>query len=899
MFQGKVELVYFVCLCGALLFIALVLGGLWLMSISAMAAGQENYYVQLTRQEDYYAQGGEKPGTWYGAGAKRLGLEGEVRPEHLTLIMQGRGPDGALLVQLQKNRQHRSGWSASVNDVKPLSVLWALSDRDGRERIDGVRGRALGVMLDYMQEHVIVSRRGQGGAIREPAGMVAAIFEHCENRNGGPQKHTHILWANVGVRSDQTTATLDSRLLYDHQLAAGAVYRSALASLLKEELGLRIRPDGEFFKIDGIPDALVERFSTRRQEILQSLKEKGIAYSPAAAEIAALDTRAAKVHVAPEVLSARWRQIGEEYGFGPVQAAALMRHSEVISPSAQHTAKVEAEAEKIVSAAAEKLGEQCGGFTERALVRATAVAAQHRAIHPTPVLDRIAHERQPGGNLLTLDGREREPRLATRVSGQLLETLGNSAESLRRNNAHHLRPERIERFVEERHSLSPEQKQAFLQIASGPGAFQCVDGLAGTGKTTLLRAAHEAWREAGYQVIGCAPTGRAARELQLGSGIQSRTVAGLLWRSDPTLGQVLGHEARQVGRALAGKPTYAMGAERLTGGTILVVDEASIIGAQDLNRLLRVADHAKAKVVLVGDRRQFEAITMPGAFDFLVEKFGAAKLADVQRQHEPWQQDAIRQVAAGDVRGALTQFALAGQAHVCQSPRDARQELAFYWQQRKTADLSKTLIIARTREGVAELNALAQAARHQNGELGTVLKQRLPGTWVYRNDRVTFTKNSKPHGYLNGDMGTVERIGLDTLTIRMDRTQRRWGREEPIRVTLDRSHYKHLQLAYAVTAYKAQGLTVDRAFVATELSDLEPHRDDERRTAYVQLSRAREETQVFLTMREAGEDLGQIAELARQHQEQLQQQQRQQQITEEMQRRLQEQQQQNRGLQQR
>lgn len=149
MFQGKVELVYFVCLCGALLFIALVLGGLWLMSISAMAAGQENYYVQLTRQEDYYAQGGEKPGTWYGAGAKRLGLEGEVRPEHLTLIMQGRGPDGALLVQLQKNRQHRSGWSASVNDVKPLSVLWALSDRDGRERIDGVRGRALGVMLDY------------------------------------------------------------------------------------------------------------------------------------------------------------------------------------------------------------------------------------------------------------------------------------------------------------------------------------------------------------------------------------------------------------------------------------------------------------------------------------------------------------------------------------------------------------------------------------------------------------------------------------------------------------------------------------------------------------------------------------------------------------------------------
>lgn len=343
-------------------------------------------------------------------------------------------------------------------------------------------------------------------------------------------------------------------------------------------------------------------------------------------------------------------------------------------------------------------------------------------------------------------------------------------------------------------------------------------------------------------------------------------------RVAPTQREVLRHEGHQVRRALVGKRRYEMKKEYFTAKTILVMDEASLVGAKDMQRLLRAADRAETKIVLVGDRLQFEAIQLPGAYEHLVEKYGAAKLEEIHRQHEPWHRDAVAQLAAGDVRGALTQFALAGRAHVCANQRAARRELAIHWNHRRTKDVANSLMIARTREAVAELNVLAQATRHQNGELGKILKQRLPDGWAYSGDRGIFTRNNKRAGFLNGDLGTVERIGLDTLKIRLDRTERRFGLDFNILITLPASEYKQLQLGYAVTAHKAQGMTVDRAFVATELSDLQPQDKNELRMAYVQLSRAREETQVFLTTWEAGDDLGQLAERARQKQEQSQQQ---------------------------
>jgi Ti-type conjugative transfer relaxase TraA len=392
--------------------------------------------------------------------------------------------------------------------------------------------------------------------------------------------------------------------------------------------------------------------------------------------------------------------------------------------------------------------------------------------------------------------------------------------------------------------LEEEQRAAFRHVTSGPD-LSLVVGYAGSGKSTMLGVARAAWEAEGYQVRGLALSGIAAEGLEKGAGIASRTIASL---------------------------EYAWKAERdhLTSRDVLVIDEAGMIGSRQMERVLSAAQAAGAKVVLIGDPEQLQAIEAGAAFRALAERHGAAEITTVRRQHEPWQRDATRELATGRTEQALERYAAAGMVMAADTRAEARVALVAGWDAaRQERPEESRIILAYTRDDVRDLNELARAQLRAAGELRTpdqVVQTERGARAFAAGDRIMFQRNERGLGgdgrgrdgvaVKNGTLGTVLEVasGGERLTVRLDgpgvsgRPEKGSGRE----VTFYTRDYAHIDHGYAATVHKAQGVTVDRAHVLAT-----PHMD--RHAAYVGLTRHRDGVELHY----AREDFADQARLAR------------------------------------
>lgn len=362
--------------------------------------------------------------------------------------------------------------------------------------------------------------------------------------------------------------------------------------------------------------------------------------------------------------------------------------------------------------------------------------------------------------------------------------------------------------------LGKEQAAALAHVTRA-GDLSLVVGFAGTGKSTMLGAAREVWESAGYRVRGAALSGIAAEGLQGGSGIESRTIASL-------------------------EHAWARDRDRLGPGDVLVVDEAGMVGSRQMGRVLAEAEGAGAKVVLVGDPAQLQAIDAGAAFRALVAEHGAARLTEVRRQHEAWQRVATQELATGQTGRALRRYAGAGAIHATGTRDEAREALVARWDADRRGDPSRTsAILAATRAEVAELNDLARARVRASGDLegeDVAVRTERGTRTVAAGERVMFLRNDRGLEVRNGTLGTVRAVGADGagLTVQLDGPA---GVGTGRLVSFDTRDYAHLEHGYAATVHKSQGITVDRAHVlATPTMD--------RGMAYVALSRQRERVEV-------------------------------------------------------
>jgi Ti-type conjugative transfer relaxase TraA len=357
------------------------------------------------------------------------------------------------------------------------------------------------------------------------------------------------------------------------------------------------------------------------------------------------------------------------------------------------------------------------------------------------------------------------------------------------------------------HRLSVEQRSAFEHLV-GDGDLKALVGVAGSGKSRLLAAAREAWQAQGYSVKGAALSGIAAENLATSSGIASRTLASLeyAWKGDR---------------------------EPLTARDVLVIDETGMVGTRQLARVLAVAQAAHAKVVMVGDPEQLQAIEAGAPFRALVAETGTAQLHEVKRQRHAWQREATQQFTSGRTADALMNYEQQGLVIQVATHAAARQALlARAARDAQLQPEQQRLMLAYTREDVRELNTLARTLRQQQGELGRSepIHTALGVKNFAVHDRLYFLRNEKSLEVKNGSLGTIEAIKDGVLQVRLDANAQR--------VAVDTRFYQDLDYGYAATVHKAQGSTVDRSYVLAT-----PHYD--RHAAYVALSRHRESATVF------------------------------------------------------
>ena len=784
-----------------------------------MSSGQAGYYLGLAR-EDYYLSGGEPPGRWFGEGAERLGLSGEVEADQLYNLFAGRSPRGERsLIQNQSHEgkaEHRPGWDLTFSAPKSVSALWSQADEGKRIALQNIHAKAVSEALGYLQNTAVFTRRGKGGAELERVGLVCAMFEHSTSRALDPQLHTHALVMNLSLRDDHTSGTLSSLDLFLSKMTAGALYRTELAKGLQKELGLAVHRERSWFEVDGVLDDLVKCFSKRREAIEEALRKTGLSSAEAAA-MAAIQTRDAKNGVSREELFKGWREEGAHLGWSTEQSRTLF---DAFVPRFD----VAAETRMACRVAAERLTWAEAYFSESDFVRYLAEEAQGRGIGVKEVLEGAQTFLAKSSEIVRLGVHRGEERFSTETMVALEKELLKTAKVLEVEERHKLSPETTMAVLTKHSELSEEQMKAVWHITAGTGGVAIVSGMAGTGKTRMLEAAREAWEKEGFQVEGAALAARAAKELSKGAGTEATTIAKTLL-------------------------DIVQGKKTLTNRTVLVVDEAGMVATPDMAKLFAVCETAGAKIVLIGDERQLQPIGPGAPFMELGERLGRAELSDVRRQNEEWARQAVKDMADGNSSDALKAFADRGFVTVSESRAESMQAAISAWRESGTRP-EDTLILAGTKKEVGTLNRLAQAARREAGELGES-RASFAGQAVFENDRVMFTDNRRTLGVTNGSRGTVCAIAGDgsRVSVRLDSGEK---------VTVQPHAFPHVQLGYAATTHKAQGATTQMAFV------LGGGAMQGRELSYVQASRARVETHIFATKAETGDDIARLAqEMAR------------------------------------
>lgn len=281
-------------------------------------SGCVKYYMEQA-QEDYYFNRVNEPGNWFGHGAELLGLAGKVEHAPFQNLMDGFSPDRKFPWVQNAGDEHRQcGWDLTFCAPKSVSVLWALAPEAIRKQIEEAHHSAVATALDHIEKAAGVTRRGPRGAIKEPAALVFATFQHGTSREQDPHLHTHCVMTNLGLRQDGTTGTLQSQNVFDEKMTAGAIYQVQLAAGLQNKLNLVIEAEKVGFRIRGVPKKLCRKFSKRRQQIEEQLNEWGD-HSAIVAKSAALVTRAKKTNTSQSELFERWQQEAEAYGWSMSQ----------------------------------------------------------------------------------------------------------------------------------------------------------------------------------------------------------------------------------------------------------------------------------------------------------------------------------------------------------------------------------------------------------------------------------------------------------------------------------------------------------------------------------------------------------------------------------------------------
>jgi conjugative relaxase-like TrwC/TraI family protein len=836
---------------------------------------------------DDYARGDAKQAgilpTWACSGAGLLGLSGVAQAEQVERLAKGFHPlTGEPLVKGAGDK-HVMGLDMTFSAPKDVSAIFAGADASTREAVAEAVMQAAKTALAHVETEC-VTRHGKAGAIKRFASAaLAACYPHFGSRAGEPQLHVHGFLFNLGKRGGKGPwSALEQRAQFERKMATGILFRAELAHRMKG-LGFQVEPAGPYFTIRGIDQTQRDALSTRSKQIAEYVRECGMLEvdGAVAREVAALNTRAAKAEPPLPQLLADFAKQAAAIGLTPQTVASMRspspapapREAEPGGPAEAATSSCpDALAAAEVSAAAKAFAIDHGALMSR-LMESQSCATSSDAL---AAICEMAMGQWGAAECVAELGRFLASPLAVKLgqTEQLAEvftstaTLATEAEcsdAVARGSgdeAHRIKRAAIDREFDRLEaeisakigapaSLA-QQRAAAIHVACETGRHAFVEGWAGTGKTTMLKALGGAYKASGFEILGCCQSAAASQNLARETGIPSRTIASLL-------------RAVEKGKA------------RLGPATVLVLDEAGMVGSKEFSLLQRAVMDAGGKLVAVGDAKQLQPVAAGGIFRALCERHGIAEISNIQRQRtdfEPlldwlrgqgllskraaaalrelpedarhgaletlcaakpdlerafgrwrgrydhrWLREAVRQFAVGDAKEALATFDEKGRLKLISGHTATVDAMISDWAADK-APLAAKAMIAGTRAEVRELNAKARNKLTSAGQVRD--DQGLDVEIVHRDeareqkrfapgDRIVFTKNDHNLGVANGAAGTIVQIDQAEFTPLL-RVELDDANERGDKVVMVPPSFGRFDHAYCLTNHKSQGRTFDSAY---------------------------------------------------------------------------------------
>ncbi len=807
------------------------------------------YLTSTATRGDYYTSDGEDdqpvPSRWHGSSgllcSLALDAEAPVQRSDLRAVMQGFSPlTGEPLRPAGSNGTRVAGVELMMAPPKSVSALWATAGPYRRAQIEAAHQRAVASALARTEREVALVRRKSGGVVRfeRAKSLLAAEFVHTSSRlaqdqeAGGipdPQLHSHLV-VFAAERKDGKLAAVESRQLYRSARESGAWYRAELAANLCEldlPIERRTGRNGRYFEVRGVPEQLASRWSSRSEDVDRAARlfRQRYGREPRAGELGSLTiaTRGSKSAAERLDVNEAWRAVGEEHGLSAERSEQLFDERLFSN-------------QKSVDLRAELLDEvtrEHSMISDREL-RAKAYELSAGACRPAEA-DRLVDKLARSGELVPLEGglwTTRRLRELERSIVQIAENRGN--EDAAPLGEASLKQARREIGREIHGSLTAEQREA-LETMTGPGGISQLVGRAGTGKGVVIAAAARAWQVEGYEVVGTAVAGATAQRLRDDARLdRSFTADGLC-------------NGVEKGRL------------ELSPRTVVVMDEAGMADTGRLARLAELTDQSHSKLVLAGDAAQLSPIGAGGLFEQLRDRVPSAELTEVHRAHHDWELWAWEQVRNGESGPALAQYEAHDRLHIHDTRAQAAEAMVADWDEaRRTLPAGRAVMITDASNAERDqINAMAQERRAAAGELGSH-RVELPGKpyGLRAGDEAIFSAQLQIPGEKrveNGITGTVIDADRDRDRVTIETHER-----EPREVEVDTAKFSDLNLGYAVHVYKAQGITAETSGILTG------GWQTDREHAYVALSRAREQTQIYVSredLGEAGMDTGAIERL--------------------------------------
>ena len=805
---------------------------------------------------DYYLKDGDRveaPGRWV-AGAQQFGLDAStaVTGEQLRALLAVRRPDtGELLRPVGANGTAVAALDATFSAPKSVSAVWATADPDLRARVEVAHERAIDRAVTYAVDQVAMIRErvsGEEVIHTRPAGVLATSWRHSTARAVAaqlpdPQLHSHVL-LHGAVRSDGQVMAIDSRRWLVHRRELGAAYRTELAYELRQ-LGFEIRRGtgraARYFEIDGVPQALIDRWSSRDHQIraaitarldeqqtrliaeaarggeagrvaadrLARLRTSGLL--PAENRAVTLATRTPKTRTATHHdLDRDWAATAIELGLDPEVVEDLRRSRPQLTAAGQ--------AELVA-----RLTEFDAMFADHA-ARAVALEASV-GVHTHDALTTLDEARVDGQVLALADGRlttrahrATERQTVTAIARLAAARVDRLPQQLVVNEVARLAADLTGRGE----TITVEQVDA-IHLACADRQLVLIEGQAGTGKSTVLTAVARAHQIDGRQILvtSTAALGaqRLADELHT-AGVTAQTYSTAALHAAITSGHM-----------------------QLDGATTVIHDEAALASTREQQRLFAAVVAGEARLIEVGDPAQSRPVGAAGLWPTVEAESEAhdsrVLLTRNVRAQDPDDRRDQQRFRDGDSEAALAGYHARDRITITNDPRRA-EDRALEAADADRQEGRRTLVIAQTsNEHLDALNARAQAIRHEADGDDDGAGVAVPGR-PYRLQvgdpvqiRRSFAPDGQPSPVRNGSTGHVSNVDVD-----VDRVTLTLGEGRVVNLDGDQLAAGDVRLAYVQHPFPAQGQTTDTAHLIVGEHATQ-------HGSYVALTRARQRTHLY------------------------------------------------------